>query len=100
MSSSGEVTGASGATVELVCRVGGDPSPEVFWDRVGPGELPVERMTLEENNQVLRIRHVAAEDKGIYQCSAENPVGTVTANITLNIHCKCLHIMSFWLFKA
>ena len=72
----------------MVCRVGGDPSPEVFWVRVGPDNLPVERMTLEENNQVLRIRHVAPDDKGIYQCSAENPVGTVTANITLTVHCK------------
>ena len=53
VSSSGSVTGAAGASVELVCRVGGDPPPEVLWGRVDPpGELPLGRITLEENSQV------------------------------------------------
>ncbi|XP_042213023.1 protein sax-3-like isoform X2 [Homarus americanus] len=91
VSSSGTVTGAAGSTVELVCRVGGDPPPEVFWRRVEPpGELPLGRMALEENSQVLRIHHVAPEDQGVYSCQAENPVGSVAANITLNVHSRPL----------
>ena len=91
VSSSGTETGAAGATVELVCRVGGDPPPEVFWRRVEPpGELPLGRMALEESSQVLRIHHVAPEDQGVYSCQAENPVGSVAANITLNVHCECV----------
>lgn len=89
VSSSGTVTGAAGATVELVCRVGGDPPPEVFWRRVDPpGDLPLGRMALEESSQVLRIHHVAPEDQGVYSCQAENPVGSVAANITLNVHSR------------
>ncbi|RXG69829.1 Protein sax-3, partial [Armadillidium vulgare] len=80
------VTGAAGGTLEMVCRVGGDPRPEVFWERVSPGELPVERMTQEESGQVLRIRHATPEDQGQYVCKAENPVGAVKANITLKVH--------------
>lgn len=92
VSSSGTVTGAAGATVELVCRVGGDPPPEVFWRRVHPeGDLPLGRMALEESSQVLRIHHVAPEDQGVYSCQAENPVGSVAANITLNVHCKLFY---------
>ncbi|XP_042881364.1 protein sax-3-like isoform X1 [Penaeus japonicus] len=91
VSSSGSVTGAAGSTVELVCRVGGDPPPEVFWRRVDPpGELPLGRMALEESSQVLRIHHVAPEDQGVYSCQAENPVGSVAANITLNVHSRPL----------
>lgn len=91
VSSSGTVTGAAGATVELVCRVGGDPPPEVFWRRLEPpGELPLGRMATEEKSQVLRIHHVAPEDQGVYLCQAENPVGSTTANITLNVHCEYL----------
>ncbi|CAL4090996.1 unnamed protein product, partial [Meganyctiphanes norvegica] len=81
------VTGKEGNTVDLVCRVGGDPPPEVFWRRLAPaGELPLGRMALEEQSQVLRIHHIAPEDTGVYACSAENPVGYITANITLNVH--------------
>ena len=88
VSSSGVVTGAAGSTLELVCRVGGDPPPEVFWEKLPPGELPVERMTQEEGGQVLRIRHTSSEDQGVYTCKAENPVGAIQANSTLVIHCK------------
>ncbi|CAL4075018.1 unnamed protein product, partial [Meganyctiphanes norvegica] len=89
VSSSETVTGEEGETVELVCRVGGDPPPEVFWRRVSPaGELPLGRMALEEQSQVLRIHHIAPEDQGIYACTAENPVGQVQANITLHVHSR------------
>ncbi|KAF2358373.1 Fibronectin type III [Trinorchestia longiramus] len=88
VSSSGDVTTESGATVELVCRVGGDPQPEVFWGRVSPSgsQLPHERLTQEERGQVLRLRHVSPEDAGVYSCTAENPVGIVAANTTLTVH--------------
>jgi hypothetical protein len=57
VSSSGDVTTESGATVELVCRVGGDPQPEVFWGRVSPAgaQLPHERLTQEEQGQVIYL---------------------------------------------
>ncbi|CAL4078131.1 unnamed protein product, partial [Meganyctiphanes norvegica] len=75
-----------GDTVDLICHVKGDPQPEVFWRRVTPhNQLPVERMALEEKSQVLRIHHVTSADAGVYTCHAENPVGAVVANITLNV---------------
>ncbi|RXG73455.1 Roundabout-like protein 2 [Armadillidium vulgare] len=88
VSTSGDITGTSESTIELVCRVGGDPRPEVYWEKVSGGDLPIERMSQEENGQVLRIRHVSAEDEGVYSCRAENPVGSVSANISLTIHSR------------
>ena len=88
VTSSEQAKGNSGSTVELVCRVGGDPPPEVYWERAPPGELPIERMIQEENGQVLRIRHATADDQGIYICRAENPVGSVKANLSLSIYCE------------
>ncbi|CAL4113940.1 unnamed protein product, partial [Meganyctiphanes norvegica] len=86
VSSSGPTKADEGSTIELVCRVGGDPQPEVFWRRLHPkGELPLGRMALEERSQVLRIHHVSPEDTGVYSCHAENPVGYVAANITINV---------------
>ncbi|XP_076032123.1 roundabout homolog 2-like [Oratosquilla oratoria] len=91
VSSSESVTGGAGATVELVCRVGGDPPPEVFWHRVAPAtELPLGRMDLEESSQILRVYHLTPEDQGVYTCHAENPVGSVSANITLTVHSRPL----------
>ncbi|CAL4168015.1 unnamed protein product [Meganyctiphanes norvegica] len=89
VSSSETVTDEDGETVELICRVGGDPPPEVFWRKVAPaGELPLGRMALEEQSQVLRIHQITTEDQGVYACTAENPVGQVQANITLNVHSR------------
>ena len=46
----------AGATVELVCRVGGDPRPEVFWGRVAPkgAAMPTGRLRQEERGQVSK----------------------------------------------
>ncbi|CAL4144045.1 unnamed protein product, partial [Meganyctiphanes norvegica] len=85
--SSGTLKEDEGGTVELVCRVGGDPPPEVFWHRVQPSRnLPLARMKLLDRSQVLKIQAVTHEDEGIYACHAESPVGAVSANITLTVN--------------
>ncbi|CAL4161973.1 unnamed protein product, partial [Meganyctiphanes norvegica] len=84
--SSGTLKEDEGGTVELVCRVGGDPPPEVFWHRIQPSRnLPLARMKLLDRSQVLKLQAVTPEDEGIYACHAESPVGSVSANITLTV---------------
>ena len=95
ISSSSQVKGAEGTTVELVCRVGGDPTPQVTWKRFPPHQLPQERMALEERGQVLRIRHLLREDQGLFTCHAENSIGTISSNISLTVHCKFISILNF-----
>lgn len=50
--------------MELVCRVGGDPAPEVFWGRVIPtgAQLPLERLVQEERGQVSELVVVPRND--------------------------------------
>ena len=63
LSSSEGVSTGTGASVELVCRVGGDPPPEVFWRRLSPpGELmPSDRLVQEERGQVRQFFFVSTK---------------------------------------
>ena len=76
----------AGQSVDLVCRVAGDPTPRVFWSRQN-GRMPVGRINV-LSDKTLRIEQVQPEDQGSYVCEAENPVGNVTAAATITVHCK------------
>lgn len=69
--------------------MGGDPTPDVLWRRVG-GNMPLGRVHILEDRS-LRLEHVTAADAGEYSCEADNAVGSVSASATLTVHCKCLN---------
>ncbi|XP_043224573.1 roundabout homolog 2-like [Amphibalanus amphitrite] len=74
----------AGESVDLVCRVAGDPTPAVYWSRQN-GRMPVGRIDLLPD-KTLRIENVQPQDEGLYVCEAENPVGNVTASATVTVH--------------
>lgn len=73
-------------TAEFVCRVGGDPSPEILWRR-NDGKMPIGRAHILEDKS-LHIERVNPQDQGTYICEAENGVGTISASATLTVHCE------------
>lgn len=81
-----DLTVHTGQTAEFECKVGGDPKPNIYWEREG-GKLPFGRAQILDNKS-LRIIHVMAQDEGLYVCNAENDVGSEKAKASLTVHCK------------
>ena len=76
----------AGAALELGCRVGGGPLPDVLWRRER-GSMPLSRVSVLED-RTLRIHSAHPDDADVYVCEADNPVGTVFASAKVTIHCK------------
>lgn len=64
------------ASVELECRVGGIPKPNIRWLFNGR-ELGAQSLKLANGN--LKIPVVRAEDSGAYTCLAQNDAGFAQA---------------------
>ncbi|XP_071545459.1 roundabout homolog 1-like [Panulirus ornatus] len=77
------LTVATGAMVELMCRAQGSPTPTVTWRRLD-GKMPLGRATVEED-QRLALKQVATEDSGVYMCEVENEAGMAAAQATLTV---------------
>ncbi|RZF39633.1 hypothetical protein LSTR_LSTR001154, partial [Laodelphax striatellus] len=73
-----------GDTVELACAVGGDPTPNVIWRRED-GLKPQGRAHVTDA-KALRIETLVLADQGVYICTAENSVGTITSRALLTVH--------------
>ncbi|XP_043389803.1 roundabout homolog 4 isoform X4 [Chelonia mydas] len=78
-----DIVAKFGSTVQLGCGVQGDPMPKVWW-RKEPGELPWGRYEVDEEN-TLRIHYVTTLDSGRYICTAQNQVGTISAQASLTV---------------
>lgn len=68
---------AWGDTVRLSCQVSGKPTPTVVWLHNAQPLSPSPRHRM--SSQVLRVLHVGPQDDGMYQCMAENGVGSSQA---------------------
>ncbi|XP_063812893.1 brother of CDO isoform X2 [Pseudophryne corroboree] len=66
-----------GQTAKFSCEVKGNPQPSVVWLRNALPLLPSLRHRI--SRKVLRVTSVGPEDNGIYQCMAENEVGSAQA---------------------
>ncbi|XP_074600204.1 protein sax-3-like [Brevipalpus obovatus] len=78
------------STVELQCKVDGDPVPTVSWIKLND-TLPSAVFTGSQRHQItsdnsLRIRNVTMEDAGSYVCEAENSGGRSLATALLMVH--------------
>lgn len=82
-----DVTVHTGQTAEFECKVGGDPKPNIYWEREG-SKMPFGRAQILDNKS-LRIINVMAQDEGLYVCNAENDVGSEKVKAALTVHCKC-----------
>ncbi|KTG35707.1 hypothetical protein cypCar_00000094 [Cyprinus carpio] len=68
---------ARGDTVRFSCQVRGKPTPTVVWLHNAQPLSPSPRHRM--SSQVLRVLNVGPQDDGMYQCLAENGVGSSQA---------------------
>ncbi|XP_065114243.1 brother of CDO isoform X1 [Paramisgurnus dabryanus] len=68
---------AWGDTVRFSCQVRGKPTPTVVWLHNAQPVSPSARHRV--SSQVLRVLNVGPQDDGVYQCMAENGVGSSQA---------------------
>ncbi|XP_053165917.1 brother of CDO isoform X2 [Hemicordylus capensis] len=70
-----------GQSAKFTCKVRGNPQPTVVWLRNAVPLFSSHRMQL--SRKALRLSSVGPEDEGIYQCMAENEVGSAQAMVQL-----------------
>ncbi|XP_045758830.1 brother of CDO isoform X4 [Mirounga angustirostris] len=70
-----------GQSAKLTCEVRGKPPPSVLWLRNAVPLASSPRLRLSRG--ALRVVSVGPEDEGVYQCMAENEVGSAHAVVQL-----------------
>ncbi|XP_072234441.1 brother of CDO [Leuresthes tenuis] len=70
-----------GETVRFTCQVHGKPTPSVIWLHNAQQLAPSPRHCL--SPQGLNVSRVGPQDDGLYQCMAENGVGSSQASARL-----------------
>ncbi|XP_072539034.1 obscurin-like protein 1a [Salminus brasiliensis] len=77
----------SGSDALLKCQIGGDPQPDVVWERKNIPIVPDGRYCIAQDGKVytLSISGVTLEDAGQYICRAKNSIGETYAAATLKV---------------
>ncbi|NWQ80773.1 BOC protein, partial [Columbina picui] len=70
-----------GQSAKFTCEVRGNPQPSIMWLRNAVPLSASHRLRL--SRKALRLVSVGPEDDGIYQCMAENEVGSAQAMVQL-----------------
>lgn len=86
-----------GTDAILRCQIGGDPRPDVVWERKNAQILSEGRYLLSEEGKayLLTITSVTLEDAGQYICKAKNNVGETYAAATLKVEGQQVNGVSF-----
>ena len=79
-------------TAILKCTADGNPSPQVTWSKLN-SSLPVGRHVVESSGALI-VKDVRPGDDGVYDCRAENLLGSVNATAKLIVQCKLLCVFS------
>lgn len=77
-----------GEPLQLICRFSGIPRPTITWYKDDSEIVPEgndSRMSLHDNNTILDIQFIKAEDEGKYKCVAANRIGSITRETVLKI---------------
>ena len=69
-----------GDNVSLNCSIEEGSTPEIHWSK--------DNLTQSENERVLHLTKVTAEDEGLYTCKAENKAGSYSGGIFLTVDGK------------
>lgn len=75
-------------TVRLDCAVDGDPKPQIYWQFNFGNDFPAakeRRMRVMPGDEAFIIEDAKPSDRGVYTCTAENPAGIITTNVTVEI---------------
>ena len=75
----------SGDVAELICKVVGEPKPQVAWSKGGSIVHEDSRIGIHHENtrHYLTIKQIKQEDLGMYTCTARNALGMSHKDITL-----------------
>lgn len=87
--------------VILTCAVDADPPPQIYWQFNFGNDFPAareRRMQIMDNDESFIIDNAKASDRGVYTCTAENPAGIITANVTVDIS-KFICALKLYLFN-
>ncbi|KAJ3584451.1 hypothetical protein NHX12_014946, partial [Muraenolepis orangiensis] len=81
------VVAQCGTNATLRCQIGGDPRPEVVWERKNVQILSEGRHEISEDGKayLLTIYGVTAQDVGQYICKARNSIGETYAAASLKV---------------
>ncbi|CAL8406617.1 unnamed protein product [Arctogadus glacialis] len=76
-----------GVNATLKCQIGGDPRPDVVWERKNVQILSEGRYQISEDGKayLLTICAVTPQDSGQYTCKARNSVGETYAAASLKV---------------
>ncbi|XP_068125823.1 leucine-rich repeats and immunoglobulin-like domains protein 2 [Hyperolius riggenbachi] len=83
-----DLTIRTGAMARLECAADGYPTPQIAWQKDGGTDFPAareRRMHVMPEDEVLFIVNVKIEDMGLYSCTAQNPAGSISTNVTLTV---------------
>lgn len=85
----------SGADATLKCQIGGDPQPDVVWERKNVPILSEGRYSISQEGKAyfLHISNVTAEDSGQYICKAKNTVGETYAAAALKVEHEAQEVL-------
>ncbi|XP_068677032.1 uncharacterized protein [Montipora foliosa] len=70
-------------TAILKCSANGNPLPKVEWSKLN-SSLPAERYVIEPSGALI-LRNVRPGDEGVFNCRAENLLGSVKASAKLTV---------------
>ena len=71
-----------GDNVSLNCSIEEGSTPKMQWSK--------DNLPRSENERVLHLTKVKADDKGLYTCKATNEAGSYSDRIFLTVYGKCL----------
>ena len=80
------MTVSEGQTAFLKCTADGHPPPRVTWSKVH-SSLPDGRHVVESSGALI-LKNVKSEDDGVYSCTAENLLGSMSSSARLTVQCK------------
>lgn len=77
-----------GETLTLTCKVGGEPFPDIKWEKDGVPLEKSDRITMRtalDGTVTLRIRDAKKSDFGQYRVTASNPAGSETSACAVTV---------------
>lgn len=80
-----------GEPLQLRCKFSGIPRPKISWYKDGIEIIPESnesRIILLDENTMLDVQYIKAEDEGRYKCVAQNRLGSVSREAALKISSK------------
>lgn len=70
--------------VTMICEAFGIPMPEIAWHKNG---APLAKSAVQRiiGTGALQIGYAQPDDAGLYTCTAENAVGSMSSNMNLSV---------------